>query len=99
MGAKQVTTTVKSYEDFFVEAMEQYAAGEYSTVYDMMTAEEEQYPEHAGEILYMRSCMAARMGNDARALDLIRAALDRGIWYGETMLRQTPSWKDLQGRP
>src|SRR4051812_12142797 len=94
-----MTTTVKPFEDFYAEAIEHYAEGEYNTVYDLMTAAEAQYPDHAAEILYLRSCMAARMGNDALAVDLIREALNRSIWYGETMIRQTPSWKDLQGRP
>src|SRR6476659_7043310 len=94
-----MTATVKPFEDFYAEAIDHYAEGEYSTVYDLITAAEAHYPDHAGEILYLRSCMAARMGNDALAVDLIREALNRGIWYGETMLRQTPSWQHLQGQP
>ena len=57
------------------------------------------YPDHAAEILYLRSCMAARAGDNDLAIGLIREARDQGIWYGETMMRQSPSWQPLQGLP
>jgi predicted esterase len=94
-----VPIQTKPFDEYYNEALQHYASGDYTTVYDLLTADEAHYPDHSGEILYLRSCMAARMGNNALALDLIRQALDQGIWYGETMIRQTPSWQHLQGDP
>jgi dienelactone hydrolase len=43
--------------------------------------------------------MAARTGQDELALRILRETLDRGYWYGEQVMRQTPSWQHLQGVP
>jgi predicted esterase len=94
-----VTTQTRTFDEYYNEAMEHYGKGEFATVYDLITAGEAQYPDHAAEILYLRSCMAARTGENTLAMGLIREALDRGIWYGEGMMRRTPSWQHLQGLP
>ena len=70
-----VPTQTKTFDQYYNEALQHYASGDYSTVYDLLTADESDYPDHAGEILYLRSCMAARMGNNTLSLDLIRQAL------------------------
>jgi predicted esterase len=94
-----VATQTRTYDEYYNEAMEHYGKGEFGTVYELITAGEAQYPDHEAEILYLRSCMAARTGENTLALGLIRDALDRGIWYGEGIMRRTPSWQPLQGLP
>ena len=70
-------------------------------MYDLLTAEGGRFtdPAQAYEVLYLRSCMAARTERPELALSLIRESLDRGLWYGEEVLRMSPSWKSLQGNP
>jgi predicted esterase len=94
-----VATETRTYEQLNKEAMEHYGKGEFDKVYDLLTAEEAHYPDHKADILYLRSCMAARAGDNALSIGLIQEARDNGIWYGETMMRQSPSWKPLQGIP
>jgi len=94
-----VATGTRTYEQVNNAAMEYYGKGEFAKVYDLLTAEEAHYPDQKAEILYLRSCMAARAGDNALAIGLIREARDQGIWYGETMMRESPSWKPLQGIP
>jgi predicted esterase len=94
-----VETKVKPYNEFYDETMMHYGKGKFSTVYDILTARGDDYPDHAAEVLYLRSCMAARIGDNALSMGLIREALDRGFWYGEFMIRQSPSWQPLQGLP
>ncbi len=43
--------------------------------------------------------MAARIGRNDHAIDLLREAGSKGIWYGEAIMRQSPSWQPLQGLP
>lgn len=46
---------------------------------------------------YRQACSAARAGDPAAATALLRQALDHGFWYGEVMLRQSPSLAPLRG--
>jgi predicted esterase len=48
---------------------------------------------------YARSCAAARDGDVDLALTLLRQALDEGGFFGEAVLRESPSWRVLQGTP
>ncbi len=88
-----------TYNDLNAEAMRLYGDQEYGAVYDLLTREGERFPDQAFTVLYLRSCMAARLGQNNQAIDLLRDAHNRGIWYGEQMMRATPSWQHLQGMP
>ncbi|MEO8287527.1 MAG: alpha/beta fold hydrolase [Chloroflexota bacterium] len=89
----------RTYQEVYAEAMELYGKHEYGEVYNVLTREAELYPDDATEIIYLRSCMAARQGDNALAIALLREALDKGIWYGEQVMRMSPSWEALQGLP
>jgi predicted esterase len=79
--------------------MELHTQQKYAEAYDLLTAEGDQFSDDAPEILYLRSCMAARTGRSELAISLIEETLDRGGWYGERILRESPSWAALQGNP
>ncbi|HET9494018.1 MAG TPA: dienelactone hydrolase family protein [Chloroflexia bacterium] len=91
----------RTYEDFHAEVMALYNEQKYGEMYDLLTAEGERFTDRAQEyeVLYLRSCMAARTGQTELALSLIRESLDRGLWHGEEVLRRSPSWQSLQGNP
>lgn len=69
----------------------------YADAYRLVTDEGPQFTENESEVYYLRSCAAARMGDADLAVALLREALERGHWYGEVLLRQSPSWEPLQG--
>jgi predicted esterase len=73
--------------------------GEFAQAYALITAESSRFPEAASTVLYLRSCMAERVGDRAAALATLGEALDQGYWYGEQLLRSSPSWQPLQGEP
>jgi dienelactone hydrolase len=81
------------------EAMGLYGEQRFSDVLDLLNREGDAYPDRAWYVLYLRSCMAARVGEPEMALRTLRDALDRGYWYGQEMVRQSPSWQSLQGVP
>src|SRR5262249_45776663 len=66
---------------------------------ELLTQEGDAFPEQAVTALYLRSCLAARVGRTELALAILEDAIGRGFWYGEEMLRQSPSWQSLQGLP
>lgn len=73
--------------------------GEFAAAYALLNAEGSRFPEEASTVLYLRSCMAERVGDRTAALASIAEALDQGHWYGERLLRASPSWQPLQGDP
>ena len=89
----------RSYDEMQAEAMEHYQAQDYAGALAILTREGDQFPEEAANVLYLRSCMAARVGQPDLALAILEDALNRGLWYGEQVMRESPSWQPLQGRP
>src|ERR1043165_2730801 len=89
----------RTYEEMNAEAMLLYGEQKFGQVLDLLTREGENYPEQAIDVLYLRSCMAARVGQPELALQILQGALDQGLWYGYTVMRQSPSWQSLQGVP
>lgn len=73
--------------------------GAFAEAYALISAEGPRFPEDASGVLYLRSCMAERVGDRAAALGALGEALDQGHWYGERLLRESPSWRPLQGDP
>ena len=89
----------RSYDEFYAEAMEHYQAQDYAGALAILTREGDRFPEEAANVLYLRSCMAARVGQPDLALQILEDALNRGLWYGEQLMRESPSWQPLQGLP
>lgn len=89
----------ETYDQLNDRVMGLYQVQDFAGALDLLEREGEAFPEQAPNILYLRSCMAARLGRNEQSLALIRQALDRGIWYGEQVMRRSPSWEPLQGIP
>lgn len=91
--------TTRTFEDFQEETMRHYQAGDYAAALGLLVREGDQFPEEGAWVLYMRACMAARIGQPAETVRLLDEALARGYWYGEPVMRQSPSFLPLQGQP
>lgn len=89
----------RSYDSVYAQAMTLYGEQKYADVLDILTREGGNFPERAADIAYLRSCMAARIGKPEVAVAILEKALQHGHWYGEQMMRLTPSWQSLQGMP
>jgi hypothetical protein len=91
--------TNESYEDFYARTMELYRNQSFAEALELLTREGGRFPEQAPTIYYLRSCMAARVEQPDLAIQILRDALGQGFWYGEQVMRASPSWQPLQGRP
>jgi predicted esterase len=87
------------WNDLYEETMGRFRDGRYSEAYDLITREGERFPEQDIMNIYLRSCLAARLEQTDHALDLLDEAIEKGYWYGEPVMRQSPSWAPLQGNP
>ncbi|MDQ3927725.1 MAG: dienelactone hydrolase family protein [Chloroflexota bacterium] len=90
---------IETFDDLYNKGMEYYRNQQYADALDLLTREGERFPEDAPMVLYLRSCMAARVGQPDMALDLMQESLDKGYWYGEQVMRESPSFQSLQGLP
>ncbi len=89
-----------SFADVYAHTMQLFRAERYRDILDFL--DQEGYVQLLGElttVTYLRSCAAARMGDAQRAIGFLQEALGRGVWYGEELVRKTPSWQTLQDRP
>jgi predicted esterase len=91
--------TDDSYQLLDARVMELYREQNYAEALDLLTAEGPRYPGHETDVSYMRSCLAARTGDYGLAVEILEQALEQGTWFGEMLLRRSPSWQPLQGRP
>ena len=76
-----------------------YQAGDYQAAYDLATAQLAGYPQHAPLLEYWRICMAASLGDEDLALDILAQTIESGIWYAETLLKKSPTLQNIQGHP
>lgn len=87
-----------TFDDLQAHIQESYQQGDYAGVLELATAETPNFPEQFHLLYYWRICMAARLADNDLALRLLDELLDSGFWYSETLLRQSPSLADLQGK-
>jgi dienelactone hydrolase len=88
-----------SYQELDARVMRLYGDQDYAAALRLLTAEGPRYPENEFDVCYLRSCLAARQGDYVLATGILEQALERGLWFGEILLRRSPSWLPLQGRP
>ena len=91
--------TARHYDALSAQGMALYSEQKYAEALNLLTREGSEFPEHGAEIAYLRSCMAARIGKPELAVTILEEALEHGYWYGEQLIRHSPSWQSLQGRP
>ena len=88
-----------SFEDFQHKIQASYAAGEFAAALDLSNLARLDFPEHAPLIDFWRMAMSARTGDNLQALNIFEELLQTGFWYGESLLRVSPSFISLQGQP
>jgi predicted esterase len=90
---------VSTWDELYQETMVHYGEGRFQEALELMTKEGGRFPQQEVISLYLRSCLAARVGQTDLALDLLDESLGKGNWYGEQVMRESPSWGVLQGIP
>ncbi len=86
-----------TFDDVQTHIQALYQEGDYAAALELASAQALRFPEQFHLLYYWRVCMAARTGQVGLALDLLDELLERGFWYGETLLRKSPSLIPLQG--
>ncbi len=70
---------------------------EYQQALDLILSESSNFPVERAMVDYWTMCSAARLDNRPLVYQVAEKLLADGLWYGEVLWRQTPSFQKLQG--
>ncbi|WP_040447511.1 alpha/beta hydrolase [Ktedonobacter racemifer] len=65
-----------------------YYANEYVQAFALIEEKYADFPEQSAQIAYWRLCFHALLGKQKEALQIFHETLDRGDWFGPSMLEQ-----------
>ena len=85
-----------SFEDLHGRLQALHQAQEFAAALELANQGLVEFPEERMMLDYWRITMSARIGQTSQAKQLLKKALDEGRWYGETLLRKSPSLLALQ---
>jgi len=88
-----------TFETLQRRLQEHYAQDEYNEAFTLAHKFRDAYPMHRHLLYYWCSTMAARLGDQDGAVSFLRQMQDTSFWYGEVLLRKSPSYSSLQGLP
>ncbi len=88
-----------TFDDLQTHIQALYRQGDYAAALELATEQATNFPEHYHLLAYWQMCMAARTEQAGLALNVLDELLESGFWYGETLLRKSPSLASLQGMP
>ena len=88
-----------TFEDLSQQIQSHFAAGTYADGLTLADSYTEQFSAEQPVLDYWRACLAARLNNPARVVEILETAFANGTWYGEDWLRDSPSLQPLQGDP
>lgn len=76
-----------------------HTEGRYRDALELASEGLELFPNRAPYLNYWRMGLAARLGDDGLACDVLEDMLKAGVWYSQRVLRDSPSLQTLQGHP
>ncbi len=91
--------TFPTFDALSEQLVQHFQAQQYAEALDLITREAPRFPADRPWADYWRMCAAARVGNRAVLTQVAEQALADGLWYGQVLWRQTPSFGPLQGEP
>jgi len=88
-----------TYADLDEQIQKHFGDADYQTAFDLATGGLDQFPSEHPMLNYWRMCAAARMDDRSTVYRILSQALETGFWYGEALLRNSPSFKPLLNDP
>jgi predicted esterase len=94
-----VVTSELDYDSVQAEIQERYQSGDYVMALALAERYQNHFQDRVALFTYWLICFNARLRELDRSILLLRNALISGLWYGEVLLRKSPSLQPLQGIP
>jgi hypothetical protein len=89
--------TFPNFDALAGRLVELFQSQQYAEALALANREGPNFPDDRPLADYWRMCAAARVGDRAQLFRVADQALADGLWYGEYLWRQTPSFAPLQG--
>ena len=86
-----------TYAALIDQMIEHFQNKEYQQALDLILSEGSNFPANRILVDYWKMCSAARVDNRALVYQVAEQFHADGLWYGEVMWRQSPSFQKLQG--
>ena len=88
-----------TFSELETQLFQLYQGKEYTKALDLATRAASQFPAEATSIYLWRFGLASLLKETALALQLLEEAVEAGLWYAESLLREDPDLQPLQGLP
>lgn len=88
-----------NFEEFSLQIQDHFINKTYAEGLALADKHTADFPDNIPLVNYWRICLAARLKNEALANQILEDSLSAGIWYSESLLRQSPSLMPMQGQP
>lgn len=88
-----------TYPALNAQIVQHFQAQQYAEAHALATQGLTQYPDQVPNLVYWQLVTAARQDDAALVCRLLAERLQAGLWFGEMLLRDSPSFKPLQGHP
>lgn len=86
-----------TFEDLSKQIQAHFSAKTYAEGLALADSQTERFSAQYPVLDYWRACLAARLSDHARAIEILETALSSGTWYGQAFLQNSPSLEPLQG--
>jgi predicted esterase len=94
--SERTSNEAVSFETVQAEIQREYQAGNYAAALDLAERYANDFQDQAALFAYWLICFEARLGSNDRSMNHLRRALDRGLWFGDVLLRRSPALQPLQ---
>ncbi len=87
------------FADLQNQVVELYSEGAFAEALALVEREAHRFPERREALAYFRLCLTARTGDRDGAIGVLGDALDQGLSFSESVLREDEDLAVLQGSP
>ncbi|MDH3943171.1 MAG: hypothetical protein OEV06_03655 [Anaerolineae bacterium] len=88
-----------TFEQLSQQIQAHFTAGAYAEGLSLADRHAPQFSAAHPVLDYWRACLAARLDQPERVVAILDTALSQGTWYGQALLRDSPSLESMQGLP
>jgi predicted esterase len=88
-----------TFDEFSVQIREHFTKETYVDGLEYADGYVGKFPKEEPLLQYWRMCLAARLENYPLTNQILEGVLASGTWYGEALLRESPSLEPLQNDP
>ena len=88
-----------TFEELQKQIQQLYGRSDYQAALEVAIEHASEFPEQVHLLAYWQAALSARTGSLDAAVEYLNRMIQTGFWYSQAILRNSPSFKVLQGLP